>query len=194
MSSLKGTKTAVNLMHSFAGESQARARYSYYASQAKKDGYVQISNVFTETAENELAHAKRFFKFLNEEFCGETIGITADFPVTLGDTKVNLKAAADGEHEEHTEMYPEFARTAEEEGFKNIAHVFREIAEAEERHERRFLKLLANIENNQVFEKEEEVEWKCNNCGYVHTGKSAPNKCPACDHGQEYFEVFKETY
>ena len=191
MTSLKGTKTAVNLMNSFAGESQARTRYTYYASQAKKEGYVQISNIFIETAENEKEHAKRFFKFLNEEFCGETIEITADFPVTLGDTKVNLKAAAEGENEEHTKMYPEFAKIAEDEGFKNIAFVFREI---EERHERRFLKLLTNIENNQVFEKEEVVEWKCNNCGYVHTGKSAPNKCPACDHPQAHFEVFKETY
>lgn len=194
MTSLKGTKTAVNLMHSFAGESQARTRYTYYASQAKKEGYVQISNIFTETAENEKEHAKRFFKFLNEEFCGDTIEITADFPVVLGDTKVNLKAAAEGENEEHSKMYPEFAKIAEEEGFNNIAYVFREIAEVEERHERRFLKLLANIENNQVFEKEEIVEWKCNNCGYVHTGKSAPNKCPACDHPQGHFEVFKETY
>ncbi len=194
MTSLKGTKTAVNLMNSFAGESQARTRYTYYASQAKKEGYVQISNIFIETAENEKEHAKRFFKFLNEEFCGETIEITADFPVTLGDTKVNLKAAAEGENEEHTKMYPEFAKIAEDEGFKNIAFVFREIAEVEERHERRFLKLLTNIENNQVFEKEEVVEWKCNNCGYVHTGKSAPNKCPACDHPQAHFEVFKETY
>lgn len=194
MTSLKGTKTAVNLMNSFAGESQARTRYTYYASQAKKEGYVQISNIFIETAENEKEHAKRFFKFLNEEFCGETIEITADFPVTLGDTKVNLKAAAEGENEEHTKMYPEFAKIAEDEGFKNIAFVFREIAEVEERHERIFLKLLTNIENNQVFEKEEVVEWKCNNCGYVHTGKSAPNKCPACDHPQAHFEVFKETY
>lgn len=194
MTSLKGTKTAVNLMNSFAGESQARTRYTYYASQAKKEGYVQISNIFIETAENEKEHAKRFFKFLNEDFCGETIEITADFPVTLGDTKVNLKVAAEGENEEHTKMYPEFARIAQEEGFKNIAFIFREIAEVEERHEKRFLKLLSNIENNQVFKKEEEVEWKCNNCGYIHTGKEAPNKCPACDHPQAHFEVFKETY
>ncbi|WFA08334.1 rubrerythrin [Tissierella sp. Yu-01] len=194
MTKLKGTKTEKNLMHSFAGESQARTRYTYYASQAKKEGYVQISNIFTETAENEKEHAKRFFKFLNEELCGETVEITADFPVSLGDTASNLKAAATGENEEHTELYPEFAKIAEEEGFKDIAYVWREIAEVEERHERRFLRLLENIENGQVFEKEEVVEWKCNNCGYVHTGKSAPDKCPACAHAQGYFEVFKETY
>lgn len=194
MASLKGTRTAENLMKSFAGESQARTRYTYYASQAKKDGYVQISNIFMETAENEKEHAKRFFKFLNEELCGEVIQITADYPVALGDTKTNLRAAAEGENEEHTKLYPEFADIAEEEGFDKIAYVFREIAEVEERHEKRFLKLLENIEKDQVFKKDEVVEWKCNNCGYIHTGKSAPNKCPACDHPIDHFEVFKETY
>lgn len=194
MKSLKGTKTAENLMKSFAGESQARMRYNYYASQAKKEGYVQISNIFTETAENEKEHAKRFFKFLNEDLCGEGVEIHAEYPVALGDTKLNLKAAAEGENEEHTILYPEFARIAEEEGFKNIAYVFREIAEVEERHEIRFKKLLANIENDRVFKKDEEVEWKCNNCGYIHTGKSAPNKCPACDHPIDHFEVFVEAY
>ena len=194
MKSLKGTKTAENLMKSFAGESQARMRYNYYASQAKKDGYVQISNIFTETADNEKEHAKRFFKFLNEDLCGQGVVINAEYPVALADTKVNLKAAAEGENEEHTVLYPEFARVAEEEGFKDIAFVFREIAEVEERHEIRFKKLLANIENDQVFKKDEVVEWKCNNCGYIHTGKSAPNKCPACDHPIAHFEVFKETY
>ena len=194
MKSLKGTKTAENLMKSFAGESQARMRYDYYASQAKKEGYVQISNIFTETASNEKEHAKRFFKFLNAELCGEGVEIHAEYPVALGDTKLNLKAAAEGENEEHTILYPAFAHVAEEEGFKDIAFVFREIAEVEERHEIRFKKLLQNIENDQVFKKEEVVEWKCNNCGYVHTGKSAPNKCPACDHPIDHFEVFKETY
>lgn len=194
MKSLKGTKTAENLMKSFAGESQARMRYDYYASQAKKEGYVQISNIFTETANNEKEHAKRFFKFLNAELCGEGVEIHAEYPVALGDTKLNLKAAAEGENEEHTILYPAFAHVAEEEGFKDIAFVFREIAEVEERHEIRFKKLLQNIENDQVFKKEEVVEWKCNNCGYVHTGKSAPNKCPACDHPIDHFEVFKETY
>ncbi|QQY79729.1 rubrerythrin [Keratinibaculum paraultunense] len=195
MKSLKGTKTAENLMKSFAGESQARTRYTYYASQARKEGYVQISNIFLETAENEKEHAKRFFKFLNKDLCGEAVEINeASYPVALGDTKVNLKAAAEGENEEWTELYPKFADIAEEEGFPEIAYVFREIAEVEERHEIRYRKLLANIENNKVFEKDEEVEWKCNNCGYIHKGKSAPEKCPACAHPRGYFEVFVETY
>ena len=194
MKSLKGSKTAENLLKSFAGESQARTRYTYYASQAKKEGYVQISNIFMETAENEKEHAKRFFKFLNADFCGENIEIQAAYPVALGDTKLNLKAAAEGENEEHVSMYPEFADIAESEGYPEIAFVYREIAEVEERHEKRFLKLLANIENDTVFKKDEVVEWKCNNCGYVHTGDSAPSVCPACAHAQGYFEVFKETY
>ena len=194
MKSLKGTRTAENLLKSFAGESQARMRYNYYASQAKKEGYVQISNIFTETADNEMAHAKRFFKFLNEDLCEEAIQITAEYPIALGDTKLNLKAAAEGENEEHSKLYPEFADIAEEEGFKDIAYVFREIAEVEERHEARFLKLLKNIETDRVFKKEEIVEWKCNNCGYIHEGKSAPDLCPACDHPIDHFEVFKETY
>jgi len=194
MKNLKGTKTAVNLMTSFAGESQARMRYTYYSSQAKKEGFVQISNIFLETADNEMAHAKRFYKFLKEDFAGESIEITGEFPVTFSDTATNLKASAEGENEEHTEMYPEFARIAEEEGFKEIANVFKEVAEAEEKHEKRFLKLLSNIDNNSVFHKDEIVEWKCNNCGYVHTGKSAPLICPACDHPQSHFEVFVETY
>ena len=194
MKSLKGTKTAENLMKSFAGESQARTRYTYYASQAKKEGYVQISNIFLETAENEKEHAKRFFKFLNETLEGETVEITAEFPVGLGDTKSNLIAAAEGENEEWTELYPKFADIAEEEGFPNIAYVWREIAEAEERHEIRYRKLVANIENDTVFKKDTEVEWKCNNCGYIHKGKSAPDLCPACAHPQGHFEVFCETY
>lgn len=194
MKSLKGTRTAVNLMQSFAGESQATMRYTYYANIALKEGYVQISNIFAETADNERAHAKRFFNFLNNDFAEETVNIEADFPVALGDTKLNLKAAAAGENEEHSDLYPKFADVAEEEGFEDIAYVFREIAEVEERHERRFLKLLANVENDEVFKKGEEVEWKCNNCGYIHTGDSAPEECPACAHGQKYFEVFKETY
>ena len=181
-------------MKSFAGESQARTRYTYYASQAKKEGYVQMSNIFLETAENEKEHAKRFFKFLNESLCCEAVDINASYPVALGDTKTNLKAAAEGENEEWTELYPEFADIAEEEGFPEIAYVWREIAEAEERHELRFRKLLANIENGTVFEKDEEVEWKCNNCGYIHKGKSAPEQCPACAHAKAYFEVFVETY
>ncbi|MDY0234779.1 MAG: rubrerythrin family protein [Gudongella sp.] len=194
MKSLKGTKTAENLMKSFAGESQARTRYTYYASQAKKDGYVQMSNIFLETAENEKEHAKRFFKFLNESLKGQTVEIKAEFPVGLGNTKSNLIAAAEGEKEEWTDLYPKFADMAEEEGFPEIAYVWREIAEAEERHEIRYRKLVANIENNRVFEKDVEVEWKCNNCGYIHKGKSAPGVCPACDHAQAHFEMFCETY
>ncbi|AFS77182.1 rubrerythrin [Gottschalkia acidurici 9a] len=194
MKSLRGTKTAENLMKSFAGESQARTRYTYYASTAKKEGYVQISNIFLETAENEKEHAKRFFKFLKESLDGDAVEITAAYPVALGDTRANLLAAANGENEEWSELYPAFADVADQEGFPDIAYVFREIAEAEERHEIRYRKLLSNIENNKVFEKDTEVEWKCNNCGYIHKGKSAPKLCPACAHEQKYFEVFVETY
>lgn len=194
MKSLKGTKTAVNLMKAFAGECQARMRYDYYASVAKKEGYVQIQNIFEETARNEKEHAKRFFKFLNEDLCGDKIEIQADFPVTYSDTLTNLKAAAAGENEEHTDLYPKFADVADEEGFENIAYVFREIAEVEERHEARYLKLAENLEKKQVFERDEVLEWKCNNCGYIHRGKNAPVECPACAHEQKYFEIFKETY
>jgi rubrerythrin len=194
MSKLKGSKTAQNLMTAFAGESQARMRYDYYASQAKKDGYVQIKNIFEETAGNEREHAKRFYKFLREELEDETIDISADFPVNFQDTKANLKAAAAGENEEHTEMYPEFAKIAKEEGFEEISKVFTEVGEVEERHEARFLKLLDNIEKGIVFKRDQEVEWKCNNCGYVHKGKEAPEACPACDHPQDHFELFVETY
>lgn len=194
MKSLRGTRTSENLMKSFAGEGQARNRYSYYASQARKEGYVQISNIFLETAENEKEHAKRFFKFLVSDLDGEAVEINAVYPVALGDTRANLLAAANGENEEACELYPEFARVADEEGFPEIAYVFREISEAEERHERRYRKLLFNIENGRVFHRDEVVEWKCNNCGYIHTGKSAPDVCPACDHAQDHFELFKETY
>ncbi len=192
--SLKGTKTAKNLMISFAGESQARTRYTYYASEAKKEGYVQISNIFMETAENEKEHAKRFMKFLREDLEGEAIEIEWNYPVALSDTKANLLSAANGEQEEWEDMYPEFAKIAEEEGFKEIAYVWREIAEVEERHETRFRKLLANIENDRVFKRDEIVEWKCNNCGYIHKGTSAPELCPACAHPQAHFELFVETY
>lgn len=191
---LKGSKTAKNLMTAFAGESQANMRYTYYASQAKKDGYVQISNIFEETARNEREHAKRFYKFLRDALEGENLEVDWSFPVNLQDTLSNLKAAAAGEHEEHSDMYPEFKRMAEEEGFEDIAYVFGEIAEVEERHERRFLKLASNIEKGIVFERDDEVEWKCNNCGYIHKGKAAPLVCPACDHPQAHFELWKETY
>ncbi len=192
--SLKGTKTANNLITAFAGESQANMRYTYYAKQAKKEGYVQISMIFEETARNEQEHAKRFFKFLAEDFCEEAINVNWDFPVALKDTATHLKAAADGEHEEFVSMYPKFADIAEEEGFEDIAYVFREIAEVEERHEIRYRKLLANIEADRVFKRDEVVLWKCNNCGYIHEGKSAPEVCPACAHPQGYFELFVETY
>lgn len=194
MKSLKGTRTAENLMKAFAGESQARTRYTYYASAAKKEGYVQISNLFMETAENEKEHAKRFFKFLNESLKGEMVEITADYPVGLGDTKTNLLYAANGENEEWSDLYPAFANVAEEEGFKEVATAFRKIAEVEKHHEARYRKLLANIENGTAFKKENVVLWKCNNCGYIHEGTSAPESCPACQHPQGYFEVFVETY
>lgn len=194
MKSLKGTKTAENLMKAFAGESQARNKYTYFASVAKKEGYVQIYNLFIETAENEKEHAKKFFKFLNESLNGETIEINAAFPVGLGDTKANLLAAASGENEEWTELYPKFAEVAEEEGFQAVAVAFRKIAEIEKHHEARYRKLLSNIENDTIFKKNKVVLWKCNNCGYIHEGEDAPEVCPACIHPQGYFEVFVETY
>ncbi|EGY80573.1 MAG: rubrerythrin family protein [Peptoniphilus sp.] len=195
MKSLKGTQTAVNLMASFAGESQANMRYTYAASQAKKDGYVQIQNIFEETARNEKEHAKRFYKFLKNSFdSGETIEVTGSFPVVFSTTEENLQGAIDGEHEEASEMYPEFADIAEKEGFPEIAKVFREVAEVEEAHEKRYRKLLENIKNDRVFKKDEVVLWKCNNCGYIHEGMEAPEVCPACAHPRAHFEVFKETY
>lgn len=194
MGCLKGTKTAENLMKAFAGESQARNRYTYYASAAKKEGYIQIANLFIETAENEKEHAKRFFKFLNESLSGETVEISASFPVGLGDTKANLLSAAKGENEEWTELYPEFAKVAEEEGFDAIAIAFRKIAEVEKSHEARYRKLYNNIVNGELFKKESAVQWKCNNCGYIFVGESAPETCPACLHPQGYFEVHIENY
>ena len=194
MKSLKGTKTAENLLKSFAGESQARMRYNYYASIAKKEGYIQISNIFQETADNEKEHAKRFFKFLAEDYQDEAINIEASYPVAYSDTKTNLLSAAAGENEEWTDLYPTFAKVAEEEGFSQIAAVYRKIAEVEDRHERRFRKLAENIEKGEVFKKEQPVLWKCNNCGYIYEGKEAPQVCPACAHPQAHFEVFVETY
>ncbi|MBU5593489.1 rubrerythrin family protein [Clostridium sp. MSJ-4] len=195
MKSLKGTKTAENLLKAFAGESQARTRYTYYASQAKKEGYVQISQIFEETAENEKEHAKRFFKFLNEDLKGEMVEINgASYPVGLGDTKENLLAAAEGEKEEWSDLYPEFANIAEEEGFKEIAIAFRNIAKVEVEHEKRYRKLLENIEKNQVFKKEEKVFWRCLNCGFIIEAAEAPQKCPACIHPQGYFEVYYPNY
>ncbi|MGX4599751.1 rubrerythrin [Faecalimicrobium sp. JNUCC 81] len=192
---LNGTKTAENLMKSFAGETQARTRYTYYSSIAKKEGYVQIANIFMETAEQEKEHAKRFYKFLKEDFKDESIEINASYPVSFHqETAKNLKAAADGEHEEWEVDYPNFAKVAKEEGFPEISAAFEKIGEVEKRHERRYRKLLNNIENNSVFKKDEVVLWKCNNCGYIHEGEEAPKTCPACIHPQGYFEVFIENY
>ncbi len=197
MKKLKGTKTAENLLKAFAGESQARNRYTYYASVADKEGYKQIKNIFIETADNEKEHAKRFYKFLLEGFQGElpaTIEINAGYPVAQGNTLDNLKAAANGENEEWSELYPAFAKDAEAEGFPEVAAAFRMISSAEKRHETRYNKLAENIETGKVFKKDEKILWKCGNCGYVHEGTEAPDKCPACLHPQGYFEVFVETY
>ncbi len=197
MNNLKGTKTAENLMKAFAGESQARNRYTYYASVADKEGFKQIRNIFIETADNEKEHAKRFYKFLLAGLKDElpaTIDIEASFPVAQGTTLDNLKAAASGENEEWEDLYPAFANIAEEEGFKDIAIAFRAIADAEKAHEIRFNRLAENILNDKVFRKEENVLWKCGNCGYVHEGQSAPEICPACIHPQSHFELFVETY
>ncbi len=189
--SIKGTRTEKNLLASFAGESQARNRYTYFASQAKKEGYEQIAALFLETAENEKEHAKRFFKFLE----GGMVEITASYPAgTIGTTADNLKAAAAGEHEEHTLLYPEFAKIADEEGFKDIAIAWRKIAEVEKHHEERYLALLKNVQEKTVFKKSSKVTWKCRNCGYIHEGNEAPEKCPACQHEKSYFEVLAEQF
>lgn len=194
MGNLKGTKTAENLLKAFAGESQARNRYTYYASKARKEGYQQIANIFEETADNEKEHAKRFFKFLVEEYHGEALAINADYPIGLGNTLENLGYAAAGEHEEWTLLYPAFADIAEAEGFKDVATCFRKIADVEIKHEERFNQLLENIKANRVFEKDEEVEWKCEKCGHIHKGKVAPKVCPSCLHDQQYFELNCKTY
>lgn len=194
MKSLKGTKTYKNLMKAFAGECQARTKYTYYASTAKKEGYVQISNIFMETAENEKEHAKLFFKYLNEDFKGEGIEINAAYGVGLGTTAENLKFAAGGEKEEWEELYPEFARIAKEEGFEEISNTFAMVAEIEKHHEERYRKLLSNIESYTVFKKDGKVYWKCNNCGYICEASEAPKLCPVCHHPQAYFEVLIENY
>lgn len=192
MGNLKGTQTEKNLLTAFAGESQARNRYTYFASQAKKDGFVQIQAIYEETANQEKEHAKRLFKFLNS---GEELEITAAFPAgVIGDTKDNLKASAAGENYEHSTMYPEFAKTAKAEGFDDLAKVFEAIAVAEKQHEKRFLDLKANIENNRVFKRKEETTWRCRNCGYLHVGTEACDVCPACDHPQAHFELLGENY
>lgn len=187
---LKGTRTERNLMQSFAGESQARMRYTYFSSVAKKEGYEQISAIFMETAEQEKEHAKKFFKYLEGGMCE----ITASFPAgVIGTTAENLKAAAEGEKEEWTSLYPEFAKIAEEEGFMDIAATFRMVSVAEAAHEERYRTLLGRLESNTVFERDEEIEWQCRNCGYVHKGKNAPKACPACAHPQAYFEPKKNN-
>mgnify|MGYP006287155465 CR=1 FL=1 len=191
MGKVKGTKTEHNLLAAFAGESQARNRYTYFASVARKEGYRQIEAIFLETAENEKEHAKRFFKFLE----GGMVEITSSYPAgVIGSTLENLKAAAQGENEEWTTLYPQSADIADEEGFPEIATVFRNIAKVEEKHEARYKKLAANIENGKVFKKDEPVRWKCRNCGFIHEGAEALETCPSCAHPQAFFEVFCETY
>lgn len=191
MSTLKGTQTEKNILTAFCGESQARNRYTYFAGQAKKDGYVQISAIFEETANQEKEHAKRLFKMLE----GGEVEITGSFPAgVIGTTVENLAEAAGGENYEHTTMYPEFAAKAREEDFNDIAAVFEAIAVAEKEHEKRYLALKANIENHRVFERSESVTWRCRNCGYLHTGKDAPDRCPACDHPQAHFELLAENW
>ncbi len=192
MASLKGTQTEKNLLASFAGESQARTRYTYFASQAKKEGYEQVAAFFLETADNEKEHAKRFFKFLE----GGPVEITATYPAgIIGTTEENLLAAAEGEKEEHGILYPEAEKTAEKEGFKEVAAAFRYIAKVEAEHEARYRKLLANIKSGEVFKrKDPKTRWKCRNCGYVHEGPDAPEKCPACLHPKAYYEIKETNY
>ena len=188
MKSIKGTQTEKNLMHSFAGESQARMRYTYFASAAKKEGFEQIAAIFEETANQEKEHAKRMFKYLEVGM----VEITAKFPAgVIGTTLDNLQAAAAGENEEWTKDYPHFATIAQQEGFDDIARMYRAISIAEKAHEERFRALADNIENVKVFARETETTWQCRNCGYVHVGKNAPNECPACKHPQAHFEIKK---
>ncbi|MCX8059104.1 MAG: rubrerythrin family protein [Spirochaetes bacterium] len=189
--SVKGTKTEKNLLAAFAGESQARNRYDYFASVARKEGYIQIAMIFEETALNEKEHAKRFFKFLE----GGEVEINAAYPAgKIGTTPENLLAAANGENYEWTTMYQNFADEAEKEGFPEIAQVFRNIAIVEKQHEKRYRALLKNIENRSVFKKDKKVWWKCNNCGFIYEGEEAPQSCPACAHPQSFFEILCENW
>lgn len=191
MKKLAGTETEKNLLAAFAGESQARNRYTYFASQAKKDGLVQIAAIFEETANQEKEHAKRFFKFLE----GGEVMVTAGFPAgVIGGTLENLKAAAAGERHEHTDLYPGFASVAEKEGFVDIAEVFRYVSVAEKQHEKRYLDLARNIETGKVFKRDKPVVWRCINCGYLHEGAEAPDSCPACAHPQAYYELLGENW
>ena len=189
--SIKGTRTEKNLLKAFAGESQAKNRYEFFAKQAVKEGYEQIASIFLKTALEEQTHAKRFFKFLE----GGMVEITASYPAgKIGTTAENLKAAADGENEEYTKLYPEFAEIAKEEGFNEVASAFKLIAKVESEHEKRYRKLLQNVEENMVFVKKEKVKWVCRKCGYVHEGEKAPENCPACLHPKSYFEIYAENY
>ncbi len=191
MASIKNTQTEKNLLTAFAGESQARNRYTFFASAAKKAGYEQISAIFTETADNEKEHAERLFKFLE----GGEVEISGSFPAgIIGDTVSNLEASADGENHEHTTMYPQFADIAEKEGFPEIAEVFRNIAVAEKAHEERYRALIENIKKDMVFKRDTVVKWKCRNCGYIHEGPEAPEECPACAHARAYFELWTRNY
>ena len=191
MKSLKGSKTEKNILTAFARESQARNRYTYFASQAKKEGFVQIADIFEETANQEKEHAKRLFKLLE----GGEVEVQAAFPAgVIGTTAENLKASAGGENYEWTDMYPSFAKVAREEGFEDIAKIFEAIAVAEKQHEKRYLGLLSNIENGTVFNKDKPVVWRCRNCGYLHEGTEAPGICPACAHPQALFELLGENW
>lgn len=191
MGSLAGTETEKNILKAFAGESQARNRYTYFASKAKAEGFVQISAIFEETANQEKEHAKRLFKLLE----GGEVEVTAAFPAgVVGSTLENLKASAAGEQHEHASMYPEFADVARKEGFDSVAEIFMSIAVAEMRHEKRYLALAANIEQGRVFKRKEKTSWGCRNCGYTHEGDEAPGVCPACAHGQAHFELLSENY
>ena len=191
MKSLKGTRTEKNLLTSFAGESQARNRYTFFASAAKKDGYEQIAAIFLETAENEKEHAKVFFKYLE----GGDVEITATYPAgKIGNTAANLEEAAAGEKLEWSKLYLDAGNIARQEGFEDIANSFKEISEVEEQHEARYRKLIKNINEDKVFKKNAVVKWHCRNCGYVHEGAVAPDQCPACKHPQAYYEVLAENY
>ena len=197
MKSLKGTQTRENLMRAFAGESQAYTRYTYYADVARKEGYMQIEAVFLETAKNELEHGKRFYNFLLDGLKDElpaTVEIHACYPVAQGTTLENLKAAADGEHEEWAELYSSFGEIAARERFPEVAAVFKFVSSVEKRHEERYLQLAENIEKDRVFKKDEKTYWKCRNCGYIHEGNNAPEICPSCGYPKGYFEVFAEKY
>jgi rubrerythrin len=191
MKSLKGSETEKALLKAFAGESQARNRYTFFASAARKEGYEQIASLFEETADNEREHAKVFFKFLE----GSEVEIKASYPAgKIGKTNENLLAAAEGEKAEWGKIYPEFEKTAMKEGFPEVAKAFKEISEVEEQHEKRYRKLLENVKSGKVFKKDKVVKWKCRNCGYVHEGKEAPAVCPACSHPQSYYQLLEENY